>query len=673
MLLIEGSPRYCCTTWLIRSARLASGSLPPVSVRCSVSGRREGHQASFGLAGRELVLKAKPGQATFRFGARGAGLPILSHDPATVESWLLVRGVGETPGTTGKIVLDPSKWKPMRKSRGYEYRDESRSRGGVKKVILTQEKLIVVAGGPGWPWMPAGPQDEVWVHFGLERESYCSRFGDDAVKTTKAGRVIARKAAVPNECPAQLCGNGKLELGEVCDDGNLVDDDGCTSSCAAGECNAVTYQSTFAAIQALVFEPYGCTNAVCHGKVDGEGGLSLLPEVAYENLLGMPSEGSTYNRVEPGSPRTSSLYLKLLKATDPTVDVPGVGMPNGLPPVPDQLIEAVREWIFGAAPEMSTVPGTQALLGACFPDPVPVSIEPLPPPDPEVGMQIEMPPVGIDPQSEFEVCFATYYDVSALVPAQFKDPTGEFFYTRLNAQRIDPNSHHLVIINSGFGAADVADPSFGTWRCAGGALEGEECDPLVSGVCGTDGICHGEIGRNVGCIGYGPAGGGSAAVPNDSLGGVGNGQAATTFGPGQYRRVPLRGIVYWNLHAFNLTSLPHRLKAYLNLFFTDDLQTEVVPFNDISNIYAAAGQAPFTRKTYCREHTFPQGSHVIFLSSHTHARGEAFWVDDPAGERIYENLRTKIRPSNPSSRRSPSRPRIPRRGRSSTVRRTTTA
>ena len=352
-----------------RSARLGIVAACLGTLLCV--GPARSHQASFGLAGRELVLKAKPGQATFRFGARGAGLPILSHDPATVESWLLVRGVGETPGTTGKIVLDPSKWKPMRKSRGYEYRDESRSRGGVKKVILTQEKLIVVAGGPGWPWMPAGPQDEVWVHFGLERESYCSRFGDDAVKTTKAGRVIARKAAVPNECPEQLCGNGKLELGEVCDDGNLVDDDGCTSSCAAGECNAVTYQSTFAAIQALVFEPYGCTNAVCHGRVDGEGGLSLLPEVAYENLLGVPSEGSTYNRVEPGSPRTSSLYLKLLKATDPTVDVPGVGMPNGLPPVPDQLIEAVREWIFGAAPEMSTVPGTQALLGAASPDPFP--------------------------------------------------------------------------------------------------------------------------------------------------------------------------------------------------------------------------------------------------------------------------------------------------------------
>jgi cysteine-rich repeat protein len=600
-----------------------------------------GHEARFGLAGRELVLKAKPGKAKFRFVAQVEGSPVLGHDPSAVESWLLVRGVGENPGTTGKIVLDPSKWRPRGKrstARGYEYRDESRTRGGVKRVILTQRKLIIVAGGRGWPWMPAGPQDEVWVHLGLEQESYCARFGDDALKTSRAGQLIARDATVPNECPAQLCGNGTLELGEVCDDGNLVEDDGCTSSCAAGECNAVTYESTFAAIQDLVFEPYGCTSALCHGKIAGEGGLSLLPDEAYENLLGVPSEGSTYNRVEPGSPRTSSLYLKLLKATDPTVDIPGVGMPNGLPPVPDQLIEAVRQWIFSAAPRIGTVPGTQALLGACFPDPVPISIEPLPDPDLDQGMQIEMPPVGIDPQSEFEVCFATYYDVSAVVPAQFRDPTDEFFYTRLNAQRIDPNSHHLVIINSGFGTADVHDPSFGTWRCGGGPLEGEECDPLVADACGVGGICHAEIRPNVGCIGYGPAGGGSAAVPNDSLGGVGNGQSATTFGPGQYRRVPLRGIVYWNLHAFNLTNLPHRLKAYLNLFFTNDLQTEVVPFNVIRNIYAAAGQPPFTRETYCREHTFPQGSHVIFLSSHTHERGEAFWVTDPAGERIYENF-----------------------------------
>jgi len=218
------------------------------------------------------------------------------------------------------------------------------------------------------------------------------------------------------------------------------------------------------------------------------------------------------------------------------------------------------------------------------------------------------------------------------------DPTGEFFYTRLNAQRIDPNSHHLVIINSRFGPTDAHDPSFGTWRCAEGPRDGEECDPLVADACGADGICHSEVLPRVGCIGYGPPGGGSAAVPNDSLGGVGNGQSATTFGPGQYRRVPVRGIVYWNLHAFNLTTLPHRLKAYLNLLYTDDLQTVVVPFIDIRNIYAATGQPPFTRQTLCRDHTFAQGSHVLFLSSHTHGRGKAFWVNDPEGARIYESF-----------------------------------
>jgi len=599
-----------------------------------------GHDARFAIAGKKLMLKAKPGKAKFRFVARGASLRI-GHDPSAVETWLLVRGAGETSGTTGKIVLDPSKWRTMGTSslpKGYEYRDESRSHGGVKKVVVTPGKLLVVAGGPEWPWTPSGPQDEVWVHFGVEQESYCARFGDEALKTNGTGRVIARNAAVPNECPQQVCGNATLELGEVCDDGNLVENDGCTSSCAAGACSAISYPSTFAAIQDLVFEPYGCTNALCHGKADGEGGLNLLPEVAYGNLLGVPSEGSTYNRVEPGSPRTSSLYLKLLKATDPTVDVPGVGMPNGLPPVPDQLIEAVRQWIFSAAPATGTVPGTQALLGACFPDPVPISIEPLPDPDPSEGMQIEMPPVPIAAQSEFEVCLATYYDVSDSVPAQFKDPTGTFFYTRLNAQRIDPNSHHLVIINSSFGAAEAHDPSFGTWRCGGGALDAEECDPLVAGACGAEGICHAEIRSAVGCIGYGPAGGGSAAVPSDSLGGIGNGQAATTFAPGQYRRVPLQGIIYWNLHAFDLTALPHRLKAYLNLYYTDDLQTEVTPFIDISNIYAAAGQAPFTRETICREHTFPQGSRLMFMSSHTHERGEAFWVTDADGNRIYESF-----------------------------------
>src|SRR6185436_14275421 len=85
------------------------------------------HQASFGVAGKKLMLKAKPGRAKFRFVARGDSLRI-GHDPSTVETWLLIRGTGESAGTTGKIVLDPSKWTTLGTSaipKGYEYRDDA--------------------------------------------------------------------------------------------------------------------------------------------------------------------------------------------------------------------------------------------------------------------------------------------------------------------------------------------------------------------------------------------------------------------------------------------------------------------------------------------------------------------------------------------------------------------
>jgi cysteine-rich repeat protein len=38
-------------------------------------------------------------------------------------------------------------------------------------------------------------------------------------------------AAISDECVSPTCGNGKLEFGEACDDGNKVNGDGCNSTC----------------------------------------------------------------------------------------------------------------------------------------------------------------------------------------------------------------------------------------------------------------------------------------------------------------------------------------------------------------------------------------------------------------------------------------------------------
>ncbi len=625
-----GSPEKILFRFLVCVLGLGVQWSLPVSVSA--------HDAKLGIAAKNLTVKIgnQPKKRRFQFLAK-SHLVGLGHDPRTVPTWILIRGYGNEGGASGRILLDPMKWKPLGRNgniKGYKYVDREGTRGGVKKVVLKPGRLLVAAGGVNWPWEPAGPQDSVWVYFGIEDESLCANFGGK-IKKNEAGHFRATDATPP-VCPASMCGNAEIELGEDCDDGNLVEDDGCTSQCEVGTCVGESFASTFEGIQERVFEQNGCTNSICHGLAPGQGDLQLSENVSYDQMLDVASAGSGFDRVEPSSPRTSSLYLKLLKGVEPDTDIPGAAMPSGLAPLHADLIEAVRLWIEQGAPATGTVPGTEALLGGCFPDPVPISIAPLEVPALDEGFQLEMPGLPLPAQTELEVCFATYYDFTDVVPAQFKDPTNPFFYSSQAVTRQDPHSHHLVIMDSLISPNQIHHASFGSWTCIGGPQPNASCDPLDTDSCGS-GICRSSVRSNTACIGFGPPGGATAAVP-DSLGGAGNGQASLDLAAGLYRKLPLKAIVYWNPHAFNLTSQGHTLKAYLNLLFTDDLQHEVEPIRDIRWIYLAAGQAPYTRQTYCRDITFPQGTQVVSLNSHTHQRGEAFWVIDPNGNRIYESF-----------------------------------
>lgn len=599
------------------------------------------HEIDLPIGARKLSIDTRNGlsKQKVRFTTSKQLAIGLLHDPATAGSWLLVRGFGADGGSSGRIDLDPTYWRTLgdpSSPKGYKYDDRAGTRGGIEKILLRPGKLVVKGGGAGWPWQPAGAQTAVWFYFGIEDESYCASFGGD-VKSNEAGSFHARSAISPGACLASICGNARIELGEDCDDGNLGDDDGCTATCQFGDCSGEVFESTWQAIQQRVLEDNGCTNLLCHGSSPGQADLDLSAGVAYGELLDIASTGSPYDRVEPASPISSSLYLKLLKAADPSVDIAGDGMPTGLGPIDADLIEAVRVWILAGAPDTGTVPGTEALLGGCFPEPAPISIAPLQPPDAGEGFQLEMPAIDVAAETEVEVCFATYYDVSDDIPGRYKDPTGEFFYSGGDVARQDPHSHHLVIMHSAVSEALTNDPSFGGWSCVGGAAHGQACDPIDTGACGA-GICSSAVGDNVACIGFGPPGGPTAGNPSVGIGGAGNGQTSAILPAGQYRRLPLKGFVYWNLHAFNLTSQDHGVKAYLNLLYTDDLQHEVESFIDIDDIYIAAGQPPYTKATYCAPHTFTQGTRLTMVSSHTHQRGEVFWVDDPDGEEFYRSF-----------------------------------
>ncbi|MDB4961147.1 MAG: hypothetical protein JWP01_1146 [Myxococcales bacterium] len=48
------------------------------------------------------------------------------------------------------------------------------------------------------------------------------------------------KPPVPNQPPTPVCGDNHVDSGEACDDGNMANDDGCSSTC--------TIQSTSASV-----------------------------------------------------------------------------------------------------------------------------------------------------------------------------------------------------------------------------------------------------------------------------------------------------------------------------------------------------------------------------------------------------------------------------------------
>lgn len=414
---------------------------------------------------------------------------------------------------------------------------------------------------------------------------------------------------------------------------------------AGAEPECLSFDNTFDAIQSRVFDDAGCSNDACHGE-STKGDLDLRSGASFASLVGADSSGSDLKRVEAGSATGSYLFQKLAAATTPDEASPinGAPMPFGADPISEELLEALRLWIVAGAPESGSVGDTSNqssetlsnLLEACLPDAEPIAVDPLPPPAAEKGIQFAMPNFTVERESEVELCFATYYDVSERVPAEFHD--GESFWYNGAQMRMDSQSHHLLITHSGLGPEFAEHEAFGGWTCRGGAQEGGDCDPLVLDGCG-DGVCTSEIRPSIACTGYGPPEGGMAfASGNPSLGGIGSTQDVIPPSDGAFISFPLRGILYWNSHAFNLTKKDHLMHAWANLSYTDDRRFERVTSTDVESLYYATGIPPFTEGERCAEQVAPLGSSLVSMGSHTHKRGSNFRAWMPDDEMVYQSF-----------------------------------
>ncbi len=423
----------------------------------------------------------------------------------------------------------------------------------------------------------------------------------------------------------------------------------CGSDSADDTASAKCLDSTYATIQRTIFEAKGCTQSVCHGE-SMQGGLDLRAESSHAALVHTPSSiDPSMERVFPGDQDLSVLYLKLQAGVDGAELGPlGQAMPVDADPLSPDELEAMRLWIRGGARTEGVVAGTMERL-ACegsF-EAQPNKITPLPPPEPDAGLQFYSGAWPLPAESEDEVCFVTYYDVSDEVPADSKLPCGDLapgrdcFAFRRSELAQDGQSHHSIT-SVYTPASDPNGADWLRWECLGGDRNGEACNP-VDPECGERSACATPVQSGLACIGYfyGPrdfdigAGATGDSVTRKRLI---TGQESTFIEdplPGVYALLPLKGFVVWNSHAFNLTRTDTTVEQWINLTFAPQSERrwerEQIFFSD--QIFGMGTIPPFEKREVCMTFTLPQYTRLMTLSSHFHQRGELFRMWLPPNER----------------------------------------
>ena len=407
--------------------------------------------------------------------------------------------------------------------------------------------------------------------------------------------------------------------------------------------------STFAAIQQNIFVSNGCTNSVCHGQpaATAPANLDLRADVAFESLVGVDGKSADMPLVFPGDQSLSLLYLKLAATTRAELMAQGISgepMPaGGQPALTESELEAIATWIRGGASETAVVSGTEEFF-ACgeAPKADPNKIQPLTAPEPAVGTQFYSGAYPLPSGSETENCFVSYYDLSAVVPADVRFPCTnakwgegrECFGSGRNELAQDAQSHHSIIT---IYTPDLSpnDVSWGDWTCLGGANHGQACSPTAIGSCGERSNCTTQVEESAACTAYdnAPQNFGGISLSSQTNTRIGfNGAQESTFVDeplqGVYSVQPVKGFLVWNSHAFNLTDKDTTIEQWVNVDYVKlaDQRWEGRRIFDVSRIFAMGKVAPYTSREVCHSVTLDRYARLMSLGSHMHQHGVEFRI-----------------------------------------------
>jgi cysteine-rich repeat protein len=132
-----------------------------------------------------------------------------------------------------EIPLDCNNWSAS--GPGYKYKETPGGSGSLRKISYRLGRLLVTLKGPPYGSDPvAGPVDFIETRVTIGTAELCGRWQAPPSSFKKNGATISAKG--PTTACLVECGNTILESPEQCDDGGLVDGDGCDSNCTLTAC-----------------------------------------------------------------------------------------------------------------------------------------------------------------------------------------------------------------------------------------------------------------------------------------------------------------------------------------------------------------------------------------------------------------------------------------------------
>lgn len=149
------------------------------------------------------VAKADSARRLARFTLADGAIRAPFVDPRN-GARLILSGGARSGQCRVDVALDPAKWAPLSADGGrggYRYVDRYGTVAGIRRIVLKQGKISMLAGLDAWPCPLSATAERVPVSVELRTGTtrYCAAFGG-SVKRNERQRFVAHGSAAPNAC-----------------------------------------------------------------------------------------------------------------------------------------------------------------------------------------------------------------------------------------------------------------------------------------------------------------------------------------------------------------------------------------------------------------------------------------------------------------------------------------